>query len=118
MKKDKYQIAIKLGKYLPIIVAFIMLIHVIMLCLGADERVGENMLVLLFAVMLYCYDRALNFCLLHRLLGVYGVAIDWCINFQRHVGFGSMLVPMRYVMLSVGIILFTLLIRQTLCKKR
>lgn len=115
-RRKLVNLSIWLTKYLPIVAAFVMLAHVALLCIGIRGQWAENALILLFASILYVNDMAFGFCLLHRLLGCYGVLVWWCINFERYIGFGRYIDVAHYIVAALGAVLFILLIRQKVCK--
>lgn len=55
---------------------------------------------------------AFGFCWVHRAFLTYGVAISFCIDFQRCIGFGDFLYPLRYTMVAIGFLLFVFFIRR------
>lgn len=97
-------------KYIPVVSAFVMLAHVGLLCIGVRGAWAENALIMLFASILYVNDRAFGFCLIHRLLGCYGVLVWWCMQFQKLVGFGKFLDIAHYIVALLGVVLFIILI--------
>lgn len=115
-RKSLVNLSIWFTKYVPVVAAFVMLAHVLLLCIGVRGAWAENALIMLFASILYVNDRAFGFCLIHRLLGCYGVLVWWCINFERYIGFGKLLNAAHYIVAIIGIVLFTALINHK-CRK-
>ena len=118
------KISIIVLKFLPVICAFVMLFHVSLLI---SKRLDENRVIeatewtislpaapALTAIIL---SKQLGFCSLHRHFIIYTSIVSYCIKFQNSIGFGNFLTPMRWVMLIVGIILFTILIRHMFVRK-
>ena len=62
-------------------------------------------------------SKQLGFCSLHRHFIAYTSIVSYCIKFQNSISFGNFLIPMRWVMLIVGIILFIILIRHIFVRK-
>lgn len=62
-------------------------------------------------------SKQLGFCSLHRHFIAYTSIVSYYIKFQNSIGFGNFLIPMRWVILIVGIILFIILIRHIFVRK-
>ena len=60
---------------------------------------------------------AFGFCWIHRAFCTYGVFVSFCIDFQRSVGFGSWLTPMRWLAVLAGFFLFVVFIREKAWKE-
>ena len=118
------KISVIVLKILPVICAFAMLFHVSLL---VTRRFDENRIIeatectislpvepALTAIIL---SKQLGFCSLHRHFIAYTSIVSYCIKFQNSIGFGNFLIPMRWVMLIVGIILFIILIRHMFVRK-
>lgn len=67
---------------------------------------------LLGALAWFSLSLAMRFCWVHRAFISYGVLISACIDFQRCFGFGSLLMPMRTLMVCLGVSLFAFFIRR------
>ena len=67
---------------------------------------------LLGAVSWFITSFAFGFCWIHRAFISYGVLVSLCIDFQRCFGFGSLLTPMRTLMVCLGVSLFAFFIRR------
>lgn len=103
MLREKIRISLFMSKYIILLIALIMLIHVLCLDFGYRGEVAENLLVLGFGLTLFFNDITFGFCWFHRMCIVYAIAMDWCINFEYNVGFGEWLIPMRVVMTVWGV---------------
>ena len=53
-----------------------------------------------------------GFCWVHRAFVTYGVLVTFCIDFQRTIGFGSWLMPLRWSAVIMGITLFAFFIKR------
>ena len=64
------------------------------------------------SILIFSMSHLFKFCYIHKLLTVYSLAVDLCINFHRLIGFGYLVEEFRILMFIIGTILFFLL----LCK--
>lgn len=118
MKTLGIKISIIVLKFLPVICAFAMLFHVSLLI---SKRLDENRVIETTewtislpaapAVTALILSKQLGFCSLHRHFIAYTSIVSYCIKFQSSIGFGNFLMPMRWIMLMVGVFLFIILIR-------
>lgn len=53
-----------------------------------------------------------GFCWVHRAFISYGMLVTFCIDYQRTVGVGSWLIPLRWLSIIIGIILFVFFIER------
>ncbi len=113
----KIKASLYLCKYLPVVCAFAMLVHCVLLSLDVSGIWAENFVMLCFACMLFANDMAYGFCWVHRALGCYAVAVYWCCVFERHIGFGWFLPYAHVIAIVAGFVLFYYLIRQQ-CRKK
>lgn len=99
---------------IPLIGATVMLCHCVLLLCGIHFFMTEWIFdcSLLGAVAWIIVSLAYGFCWVHRAFITYGVVISCCIDYQRTFGFGSMLVPMRYIMVILGIAIFAIFIKK------
>ena len=107
-----YKLGILAIKYIPIIMFLIMWIHTGLLILGingpcADVIAGSAIIP---SILIFSMSNLFKFCYIHKLLTIYSLAVDLCINFQRYVGFGYPLNTFRIIMFILGTILFFLLL--------
>lgn len=101
-----------LVKYVPFIVAAIMLLHVLLLILGIRPFLTEVAEVCVGFFFVWSFSREYGYCLLHRCFIYYSYAVTACIWWQRYSeeGFGPLLHAVRVLMAAAGIFLFTLLV--------
>ena len=62
------------------------------------------------SILIFSMSHLFKFCYIHKLLTIYSLAVDLCINFQRYIGFGYTLNIFRIIMFILGTILFFLLL--------
>lgn len=112
MDKALYKICLCAFKYMPILGAFILMLHCILLWCGVHVKfVGMAVGTSLWnMIVLGCASYAFRFCSLHRHFIVYGFLVTLCINYQAAVGFGEWRNDMHGVMSTAGILLFVTLI--------
>ena len=107
-----YKLGMLAIKYIPIIMFLIMWIHTGLLILGingpcADIIAGSAIIP---SILIFSMSHIFKFCYIHKLLTVYSLAVDLCINFQRLIGFGYIVEELRILMFMIGTILFFLLL--------
>lgn len=109
--KMKYCV-IFLLRYLPVLGALIMLIHVALLIFDIRIPIAENLIGLSIMPYIFSYfaSKAFGFCWLHRAFLTYIFIVDSCINFQRNVGFSDFLFFSHISVFVLGIALFVKLI--------
>ena len=107
-----YKFGILTIKYIPIIMFLIMWIHTGLLILGIDGPCADTIAgsAIIPSILIFSMSHLFKFCYIHKLLTIYSLAVDLCINFQRYVGFGYTLNIFRIIMFILGIILFFLLL--------
>lgn len=103
-------------KYLPVVGAIVMMIHVGLLLCGIELSVSEPVVITAITVLLLTISYALEFCWLHRLFILYAYIVMMCIYIQERVGFGVMLEPVRIGVFVTGGVLIGLLVNRRCCK--
>lgn len=109
---EEYKIGLIALKYIPVLMFVIMLMHTGFLIFGlngpcADTIAGSAVIP---SIIILAISNMFKFCYLHKLLTLYSLSIDLCINFQRYIGFGIYLHFVRYIMFIFGIIILCILI--------
>lgn len=107
-----YKIGLLALKYIPIIMFLIMWIHTGLLIFSisgpcADTIAGSAIIP---SILILAISQMFKFCYIHKMLTIYSLVVDFCINFQRYIGFGIILYPMRVLLFIIGIIVFILLV--------
>ena len=107
-----YKLGILAIKYIPVIMFLIMWIHIGLLILGingpcADVIAGSAIIP---SILIFSMSNLFKFCYIHKLLTVYSLTVDLCINFHRLIGFDSLVEELRILMFIIGTILFFLLL--------
>ena len=107
-----YKLGILAIKYIPIIMFLIMWIHTGLLILGINGPCADTIAgsAIIPSILIFSMSHIFKFCYIHKLLTVYSLAIDLCINFQRYIGFGYIIEEIRIIMFIIGTILFFLLL--------
>ena len=107
-----YKLGILAIKYIPIIMFLIMWLHTGLLILGINGPCADTIAgsAIIPSILIFSMPHIFKFCYIHKLLTVYSLAIDLCINFQRYIGFGCTLNIVRTIMFIIGTILFFLLL--------
>ena len=109
---EEYKIGLIALKYIPVLMFVIMLMHTGFLIFGlngpcADTIAGSAVIP---SILILAISNMFKFCYLHKLLTLYSLSIDLCMNFQRYIGFGIYLHFVRYIMFIFGIIILCILI--------
>ena len=112
MNCTDYKLGMLAIKYIPIVMFLIMWIHTGLLILGingpcADVIAGSAIIP---SILIFSMSNLFKFCYIYRLLTIYALAVDLCINFQRLIGFGYLVEELRILMFMIGTILFFLLL--------
>lgn len=107
-----YKIGLLSVKYLPVIMFLIMWVHVGLALFDINGVIADTVVgcAIIPSLLILSISRMLNFCWLHKSLTLYSLCIDLCINWQRYVGFFYFTTILRFIMFTVGLILFILLI--------
>ena len=96
-------------KYTPVIGALLMLLHVMFLSIGLTGFIAENLIGLTLwpYITALVWSKAFHFCTTHRLFLSYIFLVTCCINYEGFFGFGLTLLAARWVVLILGILLFS-----------
>ena len=111
-KNNKYKIGLIALKFIPILMALSMLIHCILIALEIDLIFTETIMgcALFSSILILCLSGIFEFCYIHKALTIYSLIVDLCININRYIGFGILKMPILYLVIFIGLVLFTLLI--------
>ncbi len=101
----KEKVCVLLLKYVPIISAMLMLLHVILLMCGIKVCVSQLTVLSLVTLMVIYWSFTLKFCLIHLLSSLYTILILWCCYIQAYIGFGEYLFIARFATMLLGVIL-------------
>ena len=107
-----YKLGMLAIKYIPIIMFLIMWIHTGLLIFGINRPCADVIAgsAIIPSILIFSMSHLFKFCYIHKLLTIYSLTVDLCINFQRYVGFGYTLNIFRIIMFILGTILFFLLL--------
>ena len=107
-----YKLGMLAIKYIPIIMFLIMWFHTGLLIFGINGPCVDTIAgsAIIPSILIFSMSHLFKFCYIHKLLTIYSLAVDLCINFQRYVGFGYTLNIFRIIMFILGTILFFLLL--------
>lgn len=83
------KMCILLLKYIPVICAFLMFLHVVFLECGFHYCFAELAVLTMVSIMILVWSKVFKFCLIHIISSLYTVGILWCSYIQRYVGFGN-----------------------------
>lgn len=112
LEYSNYKIGLLALKYTPIIMFLIMWVHTGLSVFGingpcADIIAGSAIIP---SILILTISNLFKFCYLHKMLTIYSLCIDLCINFNRYIGFGNYLQYIRFIMFYIGIIILTILV--------
>ena len=98
---------------IPMVGATVMFLHCCLLSLGYRSRLTEWIYdCSLFGFVAWIiFSLAYGFCWVHRAFITYGVAVSFCIDFQRTVGFGQLLQPIHLLMVGIGAFLLFVFVK-------
>lgn len=109
---NEYKLCIMTIKYIPIIMFLIMWIHTGLLMFGINGAIADTVAgcAVIPSILIFSMSHVFKFCYIHKLLTIYSLTTDLCINFQRYIGFGCLAEGFRITMFAIGAILFLLLL--------
>lgn len=107
-----YKLGMLAIKYIPTIMFLIMWIHTGLLIIGIDGPCADVIAgsAIIPSILIFSMSNLFKFCYIHKLLTIYALVVDLCINFQRLIGFGYIIEELRILMFIIGTILFFLLL--------
>ena len=107
-----YKLGMLSIKYIPIIMFLIMWLHTGLLIFGINGPCADTIAgsAIIPSILIFSMSHLFKFCYIHKLLTIYALAVDLCINFQRLIGFGCLIEEFRILMFIIGTILFFLLL--------
>ena len=107
-----YKLGLLAIKYIPIVMFLIMWIHTGLLIAGVNGPCADIIAgsAIIPSLLILAVSRLFRFCWLHKLFTMYSLSVDLCINYERLIGFGLLLQPIRSLLFIIGTFLFILLI--------
>lgn len=107
-----YKLGLLAIKYVPIVMFLIMWIHTGLLIVGVNGPCADTIAgsAIIPSLLILAISRLFRFCWLHKLFTMYSLSVDLCINYERLIGFGMLLQPIRSLLFIIGTFLFILLI--------
>lgn len=112
MKATRLKACILFIKYVPIVTALVMLLYVSSLVFGKATDANKIVVERVFTVPVVptvgtmILSKGLGFCGLRRCFIGYSYGVTTCMAHQAVEGFGALLMPMRWLMLVLGVALF------------
>ena len=107
-----YKLGLLAIKFIPIIMFFIMWIHTGLLIIGINGPCSDTIAgsAIIPSILILAISSLFKFCWLHKAFTIYSLCVDLSINYERLIGFGPILQPLRVAIFILGIVLFILLI--------
>ena len=107
-----YKLGLLAIKYIPIVMFLIMWIHTGLLIVGVNGPCADTIAgsAIIPSLLILAISKLFRFCWLHKLFTMYSLSVDLCINYERLIGFGLLLQPIRSLLFIIGTFLFILLI--------
>lgn len=104
--------AVVLFKYLPILTASIMYVHVILLMFGANVPIADKFagMSIFGTLVAYVASHDFGFCSMHKNMLLYTVTVDTCIWIQKYWGFGHLRFGFQLALFLIGTKIFIELI--------
>lgn len=89
-----------------------MWIHTGLLIIGINGPCADTIAgsAIIPSILILAISGLFKFCWLHKAFTIYSLCVDLCINYERLMGFGPILQPLRVAIFILGIVLFILLI--------
>ena len=111
IRNSKYKFAMFSLKYIPLCMFISMWVHTILLNFGINLLFAESIMgcALFPCILILSLSGIFNFCLIHKSMTIYALVLDLCINFERYIGFGILLKPLRLIISIAGSIIFLIL---------
>ena len=112
LSTSDYKLVLFYIKYIPIIMFLLMFIHIGLLLMEINLGIADTIVgcAIIPSLLILSISKLLKFCWLHKSLTIYSLIVDLCINWEKYIGFGSLLYPLRILIFSIGIILLCLLL--------
>ena len=112
MNCTDYKLGMLAIKYIPVIMFLVMWLHTGLLIFEIDGPCANIIAgsAIIPSILIFSMSKLFKFCYIHKLLTIYALAVDLCINFQRLIGFGYLVGELRILMFIIGTILFFLLL--------
>ena len=109
---EDYKIGLLALKYIPVIMFIIMLVHTGLLVFNINGPCADTVAgsAIIPSILILTISNMFKFCYLHKMLTLYSLGIDLCMNFHRYIGFGLWLLYARVFMFGIGLIILTILI--------
>lgn len=109
---ENYKIGLIALKYIPVIMFFIMWIHTGLLVFDINGPCADTIAgsAIIPSILILAISNMFKFCYIHKILTIYSLSIDLCINFNRYIGFDNLLSIVRLIMFFIGIIIVFILI--------
>lgn len=107
-----YKLGLITLKYIPVMMFIIMWVHTGLLILNVSGPFADTIAgsAIIPSILILAMSQMFKFCYIHKILTLYSLSIDLCINYHRYIGFGSLLQLSRIFMFVVGTIIFILLL--------
>lgn len=115
-----YRIGLLTLKYVPIAMAFLMLIHCGFMILGIHLPYTQTIAgsALIPSFLIFALSNMFKFCYIHKMLTIYAFVVDLGINFNHYVGLGCLLNFSVWLGFFIGICIFSLLIFKWQCYQK
>lgn len=113
----KYKIGLLSLKYIPIIMTLIMWIHTGFMLLGIHLPYTQTLAgsAIIPSLLILSMSSMFRFCYIHKLLTIYSLSVDICINYNKYIGFGFLLDEVCLIGFLVGTGLIILLLCKLKC---
>lgn len=111
LKKD-HKLAMLCLKYIPVIMFILMWLYMVFAVVGAELVIADTIVgcSILPSILILALSEVFQFCWLHKSLTAYSLVSDILINVNRHIGLGSLALPLKTVLAVIGMILLIAII--------
>lgn len=112
LSTSDYKLVLFCIKYIPVIMFLIMFIHTGLLLMGINLGIADTIVgcAIIPSLLILSISKLLKFCWLHKSLTIYSLIVDLCVNWEKYIGFGDVVYPLRMLIFGIGVIFLGLLL--------
>lgn len=108
IKSSKYKAGLWTLKYMPVLMALIMYLHVILMRIGIHTQIAMTIAgsAIIPSILIFTMSSMLKFCYIHKTLTVYSLVVDLFVNFNHYFDLGlySLEILNFLILLGTGIL--------------
>lgn len=114
IRSSKYRAGLLTLKYMPILMALIMYIHVILMRIGIYTQIATTIAgsAILPSILIFTMSSMLKFCYIHKTLTIYSLVVDLFTNLHFYFNLGLYGVYLLDILFFIGTGVFILLLNK------